>query len=92
MIRIIAVILCLLSTLYLIPIQGECTEITEYEPDTEAEYSSFITTKSVSVPAYETGQGTELPYVRQRHFPPAPEPCAIPAEPQTRIMHCVFRE
>lgn len=37
MTRAIAIISCLIATLFLVPIQGDCCEITEYELETEIE-------------------------------------------------------
>lgn len=37
MTRAIAILLCLLATLFLVPVQGECSVIPEYESETEIE-------------------------------------------------------
>lgn len=46
MTRALAIILCLLATLFLVPVQGECSVIPEYESETEIECCVVVNSQS----------------------------------------------
>lgn len=92
MTRAIAIISCLIATLFLVPIQGECCEISEYELETEIE---CCVVASSLIQSQVTEELPELPLaldIVRRHV------CVnvriqnnafhLPA----RILNCVFRE
>lgn len=92
MIRAIAIISCLIATLFLVPIQGECSEIPEYESETEIEYCVVARSQIQSqvmekLPKYPLASETVRCHVcvnvkiRNHSF-------HLPA----RILNCVFRE
>lgn len=95
MTRAIAVVTCLIASLFLIPIQGECSEPCEYEPETEVEccVMSFSETQSEMT---VTVAGIR-PVIRINIIPtpfqiaPSTKFISIKTLP-VRILHCVFRE
>ncbi len=92
MTRAIAIISCLVATLFLVPIQGDCNESPEYELETEIE--CCIVVNSVLQPQVAEKQPrllrtsdavrrhAHVSVKRQRHI------INLPA----RILNCVFRE
>lgn len=95
MTRAIAVVTCLIASLFLIPIQGECSEPCEYEPETEVEccvISCCETQSDITV----TGNRSVI-RIRINIIPatfqiaPSTKFISIKTLP-VRILHCVFRE
>ena len=92
MTRAIAIISCLIATLFLVPIQGECSEIPEYESETEIE--CFIVVDGLSQSPIAEKQPKSLPasdFVRHH--------ASVSVKLQKRVIHlparilnCVFRE
>lgn len=94
----LTIILCLFSALYLVPVQGECIAIPEYEPDTELDYTHFRNTPFVVTAAVAATVGRPrcqrvalMPYT-----PAVSDVRPLLRMPRfrlpVRIMHCVFRE
>lgn len=95
MTRAIAVVTCLIASLFLIPIQGECSEPCEYEPETEVECCVISCCETQSeMPVTATGI---RPVIRINIIPnpfqtaPSTKFTSIQTPP-VRILHCVFRE
>lgn len=92
MTRAIAIISCLIATLFLFPIQGDCSDIPEYESETEIECCIAVDSLSQSqvtekqpklLPASDFVRHHECVSVKiQKHV------IHLPA----RILNCVFRE
>lgn len=92
MTRAIAIISCLIATLFLVPIQGECCEIPEYELETEIECCAVACSLSQSQVPEELPKYPLASDIMRRHV------CVnvkiqnhafhLPA----RILNCVFRE
>lgn len=98
MTRTLTIILCLFSALYLVPVQGGCIAIPEYEPDTELDYTHFRNTPFVVTAAVAATVGRPrcqrvalMPYT-----PAVSDVRPLLRMPRfrlpVRIMHCVFRE
>ena len=98
MTRIFAIILCLFSALYLVPVQGECIAVPEYESDTELDYTHFRNTPFVVTAAVAATVGRpRCQRVALMPYTPAvsdvrPLLRMPPFRLPVRIMHCVFRE
>lgn len=98
MTRTLTIILCLFSALYLVPVQGECIAIPEYEPDTELDYTHFRNTPFVVTAAVAATVGRpRCQRVALMPYTPAvsdvrPLLRMPPFRLPVRIMHCVFRE
>lgn len=100
MTRFIAIITCLVASLLLIAVGGECSEISEYEPETEVECFALSSGCPV-VPALSARPDpTAITRAFVRSVPSVARvsreygrhiPAAAPAPP-VRILHCVFRE
>ena len=92
MTRAIAIISCLIATLFLFHIQGDCSDIPEYESETEIECCIAVDSLSQSqvtekqpklLPASDFVRHHECVSVKiQKHV------IHLPA----RILNCVFRE
>lgn len=98
MTRTLTIILCLFSALYLVPVQGECIAIPEYEPDTELDYTHFRNIPFVVTAAVAATVGRpRCQRVALMPYTPAvsdvrPLLRMPPFRLPVRIMHCVFRE
>lgn len=92
MTRAIAFISCLIAALFLVAVQGECNEISEYEPETEIECGVVEWRQSQpEIPDTESElQPSDANISRQHHLSAKFQRhyFHIPA----RILHCVFRE
>lgn len=92
MTRAIAIISCLIATLFLVPIQGECCEVPEYESETDIEccvvagsldQSQVTEEQSKLLPASDLVRRCVFMSVKmQKHVLHVP----------VRILNCVFRE
>lgn len=92
MTRAITIISCLIATLFLFPIQGDCSDIPEYESETEIECCIVVDSLSQSqvaekqpklLPASDFVRHHEcVSVIIQKHV------IHLPA----RILNCVFRE
>ena len=92
MTRAIAIITCFIAAMFLISIQGECSEICEYEPETEIECCAVSYTKTQSE---QTGTNTKRIDRTDLgiSYPPVSVINHTPSGiPPVRILHCVFRE
>lgn len=92
MIRAIAIISCLIATLFLVPVQGECNEMSEYESETESELCVMIHI-TLQSDVSEAVPKLSIPSVIKRHHYSAPVKTQhrqfhLPV----RILNCVFRE
>lgn len=95
MTRVIAMISCLIAALFLVPVQGDCDDIPEYESETEAECYVIVVPLSRSLIAEAPAKPLSRPVSNRcrafvssgiqemrghaRHLP-------------VRILNCVFRE
>lgn len=92
MTRAIAIISCLIATLFLVPIQGDCSEIPEYELETEIECCTIVDSPSQLQVAEKqlklllvsdfVSHHAYVSVKTQKHI------IHLPA----RILNCVFRE
>lgn len=92
MTRAIAIISCLIATLFLVPIQADCSEITEYESETEIGCCIVVDSLSqqhvadqmpkLSLASDIVRYHACISVNQQKHFVPLP----------ARILNCVFRE
>lgn len=92
MTRAIAIISCLIATLFLFPIQGACSDIPEYESETEIE--CCIAVDSLSQSQVAEKQPKLLPasdFVRHREYVSVKIQKHVSHLP-ARILNCVFRE
>lgn len=92
MIRAIAIVTCLMAALFLIPVQGECSEIPEYEPETEAvccAVASVGATRDAVERPSEPRMRREI-ITRSRSIPAVVG--ILAAMPPARLLHCVLRE
>ena len=94
MTRSVAIIICFMAALFLVPVQSECSEICEYEPETEVEcyaISDSRTQPELSPSSPEQTVGINACTA----FPPViiitPRSIDVRSTP-ARILHCVFRE
>lgn len=92
MIRAIAFVTCLIAGLFLVPVQGECSEILEQGPETEAVCCSvsYLMTQpdlSAAVPAVSHRQS----FIKVRRTLSINE-WSVALTLPARILHCVFRE
>ena len=94
MTRALAIILCLIATLFLVPIQGECSEITEYESETEIECCAVVSGLSQSQVAEKLPEVSFLSdlYLVRRHVYLYVEIRKSVYRLPARILNCVFRE
>lgn len=92
MTRAIAIISCLVAALFLVPVQGDCGEISEYESETEIECCAVVSSVFHSKITEELPK-ISLPYESKIHhdYVSAKATELIYRLP-TRILHCVFRE
>ena len=92
MIRCIAVVICLFAALFLIPVQGECSEICEFEPETELECCIMSCNVTVS-PAAEISPDHIAGITRAATDRTRPPKTVAPAGIHpARTVLCVFRE
>lgn len=92
MIRAIAIISCLIATLFLVPVQDECIEIPEYELETEIECCIVCNNLSQSQIAEEQPKLLLASDIVRHHtfvsLKIQKQAFHLPA----RILNCVFRE
>lgn len=92
MTRAIAIISCIIATLFLVPVQGDCSKMPEYELETEIECcvvagNFFQSQVTEDLPKLSFVSDIEMRHVcvdvkiQKQDF-------HLPA----RILHCVFRE
>lgn len=94
MTRALAIILCLTAALFLVPIQGECSEIPEYESETEIECCAVVSGLSqlqVAEKLLEVSFLSDL-YLVRRHIYLYVEIRKSVYRLPARILNCVFRE
>lgn len=94
MTRALAIILCLIATLFLVPIQGECSEIPEYESETEIECCAVVSGLSQSQVVEKLPEVSFLSdlYLVKRHVYLYVEIRKSVYRLPARILNCVFRE
>lgn len=94
MTRALAIILCLIAALFLVPIQGECSEIPEYESETEIECCAIVSGLSQSQVAEKLPEVSFLSdlYLVRRHIYLYVEIRKSVYRLPARILNCVFRE
>lgn len=92
MIRAIAVISCLIASLFLVPVQGDCNEISESELETEMECCVFINSQSQSK-TEEVNPKLLSSSISDKHLDLTPvKPKLYVPHRSARILNCVFRE
>lgn len=92
MIRAIAIISCFIATLFLVPVQGECNEISEHESETECELCVIVDRTSLSE---ITDDHNELLFpsgITRDHVFATVKSQDRKFHLPTRILNCVFRE
>lgn len=94
MTRALAIILCLIAALFLVPIQGECSEIPEYESETEIECCAVVSGLSQSQVVEKLPEVSFLSdlYLVRRHVYLYVEIRKSVYRLPARILNCVFRE
>lgn len=94
MTRALAIIFCLIAALFLVPIQGECSEIPEYESETEIECCAVVSGLSQSQVAEKLPEVSFLSdlYLVRRHVNLYVEIRKSVYRLPARILNCVFRE
>lgn len=94
MTRALAIIFCLIATLFLVPIQGECSEIPEYESETEIECCAVVSGLSQSQVVEKLPEVSFLSdlYLFRRHVNLYVEIRKSVYRLPARILNCVFRE
>lgn len=94
MTRALAIIFCLIASLFLVPIQGECSEIPEYESETEIECCAVVRGPSQSQVAEKLPEVSFLSdlYLVRRHVNLYVEIRKSVYRLPARILNCVFRE
>lgn len=94
MTRALAIILCLIAALFLVPIQGECSEIPEYESETEIECCAVVSGLSQSQVVEKLPEVSFLSdlYLVRRHVYLYVEIGKSVYRLPARILNCVFRE
>lgn len=92
--RALAIIFCLIAALFLVPIQGECCEIPEYESETEIECCAVVSGLSQSQVAEKLPEVSFLSdlYLVRRHVYLYVEIRKSVYRLPARILNCVFRE
>lgn len=92
MTRAIAIISCLIATLFLVPIQGECCEVPEYESETDIECCVVAGSLDQSQIAEEQPKLLLASDIVRHHafvsLKIQKQAFHLPA----RILNCVFRE
>lgn len=92
MIRTVAIISCLIIALFLIPVQTDCMDISECEPDAESELCVVVPNQSQTVVAAESLRSLPAPNIkRHRAFTSVRKHERLFHLP-ARILNCVFRE
>ncbi len=92
MTRAIAIISCLIAALFLVPVQGDCSEISEHESETEIECCVVVSS------VFHSKNSKELPKILLSSGSNSYQNCeAVKATRlifrlPARIIHCVFRE
>lgn len=87
-----AFISCLLAALFLVVNQGECTEISGFEPETEVECCVLCREFAVCTEAVEADQ-PDVPVAVSHRTCALREDTAAPVRMRPiRILYCVFRE
>lgn len=94
MTRALAIILCLIATLCLVPIQGECSEIPEYESETEIECCAVVSGLSQSQVVEKL---PEVSFLSDLYLVMRPVYVYVEIRKSVyrlpaRILNCVFRE
>lgn len=94
MTRSVAIIICFMAALFLVPVQSECSEICEYEPETEVECYAISDSRtqpevSQSSPKQIVGINVCTAFLPVVIIAPR---CIDVKSTPARILHCVFRE
>lgn len=92
MTRAIAIISCLIATLFLVPIQGECCEISEYELETEIECCVVASSLFQSQVTEEQPKLLSASDVVRLHVCVNVKIQKYISNLPARILNCVFRE
>lgn len=92
MTRAIAIISCLIATLFLVPVQGDCNEIPEYELETEIECCVVVNSLSQSQVTEKLPKLLLAPDLDRRGVGVAEKIQKCVFHLPARILNCVFRE
>lgn len=92
MTRAIAIILCLIATLFLVPVQVECSEIPEYELETEIECCVVASSLPQSQVTEELPKLSMVSDTVRRHICVNVKILSHVFHLPARILNCVFRE
>lgn len=92
MIRAIAIISCLIATLFLVPVQGDCCEIPEYELETEIECCVVVNSLYQSQVTEELPKLFAVSDLVRRYVHLSVKIHKSVFHLPTRILNCVFRE
>ena len=90
--RAIAIISCLIATLFLVPLQGDCSEIFDCESEAEIECCAVIHSLSQSQVTENLPKSLPAPYSVRRHIGGSVKILKHVFHLPARILNCVFRE
>ena len=90
--RTCAILVCLISAFFLVPLQGDCAEVFEYGPETEA----VCPVSNCGVTVSENTDSNVLrkyePKVRRSMPQFQKKTCVLIPMPPARILFCILRE
>lgn len=92
MTRAITIICCLIATLFLVPVQGDCSEIPDYESEAEIECCAVISGLSQSQVAENLPKLSLAPDMVWRPVKIVVRIRKHLFHLSARILNCVFRE
>lgn len=92
MIRAIAIISCFIATLFLVPVQGECNEISEHESETECELCVIMNDTPQSEITEDFPKQSLPSGIKRHHGVARVKTYALLFHRPVRILNCVFRE
>lgn len=92
MTRAITIICCLIAALFLVPVQGDCSEIPEYELETEIECCAVVYSPSQSQVAEKLPNLLPASDSVRRHVGVSVKIQKQVFHLPARILNCVFRE
>ncbi len=92
MTRAIAIISCLVAALFLVPIQGDCSEIPEYESETEIECCVVANSLFQSQVIENQSKLLQASNIVRPHEYISVKIQKLDGHLPARILNCVFRE
>lgn len=92
MARAIAIISCLIATLFLVPVQGDCCEVPEYELETEIECCVIVNCLSQLQVTEKLPELSLVSDMVRHHVCVNVRIQRLYFHQSTRILNCVFRE